>query len=75
MTKRAMRIRTIKLEYNVDIIAMVLFHVKEYTKIIIKFYLKSILIKHYNTSSNELFKSTTYKIHTFISQSCTNTPV
>jgi len=30
--------------------------------IIIKFYLKSILIKHYNTSSNELFKSTTYKI-------------
>jgi hypothetical protein len=32
--------------------------------IIIKFYLKSILIKHYNTSSNELFKLTTYKIHT-----------
>ena len=43
--------------------------------IIIKFYLKSILIKQYNISSNELFKSTTYKIHTFISQSCTNTPI
>lgn len=37
MTKRTMRIRTIKLEYNVDIIAMVLFHVIEYIKIIIKF--------------------------------------
>ena len=66
MTKRTMRIRTIKLEYNVDIIAMVLFHVIEYIKIIIKFYLKSILLKHYNTSSNELFKLTTYKIHTYI---------
>jgi hypothetical protein len=33
--------------------------------IIIKFYLKSILIKHYNTSSSELFK-----IHTFIYYHC-----
>ena len=43
--------------------------------VIIKFYLKSILIKHYNTSSNELFKSTTLQntyIHLTIMHKHTN---